>query len=74
MLNGHDIHISYLPLAHMFERVIQVCVCLQKYRIMKSHVESWGHYCQSQFSVFSFCRLLNDIGKIRFGKISCRLQ
>lgn len=26
MLNVHDIHISYLPLAHMFERVIQVCV------------------------------------------------
>lgn len=25
MLSFHDIHISYLPLAHMFERVVQVC-------------------------------------------------
>jgi long-subunit acyl-CoA synthetase (AMP-forming) len=24
MLNLHDIHMSYLPLAHMFERVVEV--------------------------------------------------
>uniref|UniRef100_A0A8D3DI56 Long-chain-fatty-acid--CoA ligase n=1 Tax=Scophthalmus maximus TaxID=52904 RepID=A0A8D3DI56_SCOMX len=28
MLNLHDIHVSYLPLAHMFERVVQVCSVL----------------------------------------------
>lgn len=28
MLNVHDVHISYLPLAHMFERVVQVCLLL----------------------------------------------
>lgn len=38
MLGLHDIHISYLPLAHMFERVVQVCVGLYKLCIMmKSH-------------------------------------
>jgi len=26
MLNQTDIHISYLPLAHMFERVVEVCM------------------------------------------------
>uniref|UniRef100_A0A672LQ14 long-chain-fatty-acid--CoA ligase n=1 Tax=Sinocyclocheilus grahami TaxID=75366 RepID=A0A672LQ14_SINGR len=26
MLNQTDIHISYLPLAHMFERVVEVCI------------------------------------------------
>ena len=25
MMNQSDIHMSYLPLAHMFERVVQVC-------------------------------------------------
>lgn len=39
MLTLHDIHVSYLPLAHMFERVVQVCcglVYLQICRTMKS--------------------------------------
>lgn len=28
MLNLHDIHMSYLPLAHMFERVVEVRIDL----------------------------------------------
>uniref|UniRef100_A0A7N6AAM8 Long-chain-fatty-acid--CoA ligase n=1 Tax=Anabas testudineus TaxID=64144 RepID=A0A7N6AAM8_ANATE len=33
MLTSHDIHISYLPLAHMFERVVQGVVLTQGARI-----------------------------------------
>uniref|UniRef100_A0A7N8XF62 Long-chain-fatty-acid--CoA ligase n=1 Tax=Mastacembelus armatus TaxID=205130 RepID=A0A7N8XF62_9TELE len=33
MLNLHDIHISYLPLAHMFERVVQGVILSQGARI-----------------------------------------
>ncbi|KAM9856847.1 long-chain-fatty-acid--CoA ligase 1a isoform 1-T2 [Aulostomus maculatus] len=33
MLNLHDIHISYLPLAHMFERVVQGVILIHGARI-----------------------------------------
>uniref|UniRef100_A0A8C4E8J6 Long-chain-fatty-acid--CoA ligase n=1 Tax=Dicentrarchus labrax TaxID=13489 RepID=A0A8C4E8J6_DICLA len=33
MLDLHDIHVSYLPLAHMFERVVQVFVLIHGARI-----------------------------------------
>ncbi|XP_047220972.1 long-chain-fatty-acid--CoA ligase 1a isoform X1 [Girardinichthys multiradiatus] len=33
MLNVHDIHISYLPLAHMFERVVQGVILIHGARI-----------------------------------------
>uniref|UniRef100_A0A8D0A4M9 Arachidonate--CoA ligase n=1 Tax=Sander lucioperca TaxID=283035 RepID=A0A8D0A4M9_SANLU len=33
MLNLHDIHVSYLPLAHMFERVVQCVILIHGARI-----------------------------------------
>ncbi|XP_068177134.1 long-chain-fatty-acid--CoA ligase 1a isoform X1 [Antennarius striatus] len=33
MLNVHDIHVSYLPLAHMFERVVQSVILIHGARI-----------------------------------------
>ncbi|XP_037554161.1 long-chain-fatty-acid--CoA ligase 1a [Nematolebias whitei] len=33
MLNVHDVHISYLPLAHMFERVVQGVILIHGARI-----------------------------------------
>ena len=58
-LSADDVHISYLPLAHVFERAVECAL--------------WGRGASIGFFQGDVLKLVDDIQELKFGKKNSRI-